>query len=262
MAETKNTISKLLGTLFGLFLICFILVNLYALGTFLYSTPSVEAVPDKGDRPPEQFSKSIEEPFGADHFHLLDETVYSDLENAPICLACHGNYCHVKNEMLRSFYNMHTFFLACETCHLRPSPGDTFFFRWFNDKTGAVVEELVGTDGNYGAKIVPCKNNQRLDAFQKEALALDYMKLKDTYTEDEKKRIQGELMEHIAEKPITCEECHSKESYLNYEDLGYTFVRSFELSRIEIVKISKEYLEFHLPTMFDPSVVQGEKETN
>ncbi len=258
MPETKkNSISKLIGTLFGLFLICFILVNLYALGTFLYSTPSVEPVPEKGNMPPEKFSKTIEEPLGADHFHILDETVYSDVENAPICLACHGNFCHVKNEMLRSFYNMHTFFLACETCHLRPSAGEKLFFRWFDDKTGAVVEELVGTDGNYGAKIVPFKNNQRLDTFPKEALALDYMKFKDTYTEDEKKRIQGELMEHIDQEPITCEECHCKESYLNYADLGYTFVRSFELSRIEIVKISKEYEEFHLPTMFDPSVVKG-----
>jgi len=262
MAETKNIFVKLAGILFGLFLICFILVNLYALGTFLYSTPSVEPVPEKGDMPSEKFSKSIEETFGADHFHLLDETVYSDLENAPLCLACHGNYCHVKSEMLRSFYNMHTFFLACETCHIRPTEGEAVIFRWFNDKTGAVVEKLEGTDGNYRAKIVPVKNNQRLDAFPNAALARDYMKLKDTYTEDEKKSIQDALMEHIAQKPITCEECHCKESYLNYTDLGYSFVRSFELTRIEIVKISKEYQEFYLPTMFDPSVVKGEKEGN
>jgi hypothetical protein len=88
------------------------------------------------------------------------------------------------------------------------------------------------------------------------------MNLKDTYTEDEKKRIQDELMEHVSPEPITCEECHCKESYLDYADLGYSFVRSFELSRIEIVKISKEYKEFHLPTMFDPSVVKGEKGGN
>jgi hypothetical protein len=262
MADTKNILLKAVGTLFGLFLICFILVNLYALGTFLYSTPSVEPVPEKDDMPPEKFSKSIEKTFGADHFHILDETVYSDVENAPICLACHGNFCHVKSEMLRSFYNMHTFFLACETCHIRASEGEAMLFRWFDDKTGEVVDELEGTVGNYGAKIVPVKNNQRLDAFPKEALALDYMKLKDTYTEDEKKRIRDELMEHIAQEPITCEECHCKESYLNYTDLGYSFVRSFELSRIEIVKISKEYEEFHLPTMFDPSVVKGERGGN
>lgn len=262
MAETKNILLQAVGTLFGLFLICFILVNLYALGTFLYSTPSVEPVPEKDNMPPEKFSKTIEEPLGAEHFHILDEAIYSDLENAPRCLACHGNFCHVKSEMLRSFYNMHTFFLACETCHLRTSGEENITFQWFDDKTGEVIKQLVGTDGNYGAKIVPFKNNQRLDIFPKEDLALDYMNLKDTYTEDEQKRIQDELMAHIAQEPITCEECHSKEGYLNYADLGYTSVRSFELSRIEIVKISKEYKEFHLPTMFDPSVVKGEKEGN
>ena len=109
MSETKNILKKALGTLFGLFLICFILVNLYALGTFLYSTPSVEPVPENGNLPPERFSKSIEQPLGADHFHILDETVYTDVQNAPTCLKCHGNFCHTKSEWLRSFFNMHTF---------------------------------------------------------------------------------------------------------------------------------------------------------
>ena len=262
MSETKNILIKALGTLFGLFLICFILVNLYALGTFLYSTPAVEPVPENGNLPPEQFSKSIEQPLGADHFHILDETVYTDVQNAPTCLKCHGNFCHTKSEWLRSFYNMHTFFLACETCHIRATVEENILFRWFEDKTGSMIRAPSGSDGNYGAKIVPVKGAVRLDIFPKEELAREYMMNKDSYTDEEKKRIQDELMEHISKKPVTCEECHHEKGYIDFNALGYTPVSESSLTHISIVKLTEEYKEFHLPTMFDPCVVKGEKNDN
>lgn len=255
MEGSQNTLLKLISKFLGLLFLLFIIVSLVALGKFLYSTPYLEPIPDE-DIPPDKFSKSIEQTVGTEHFHILDDTVYADLENAPICLQCHGNFCHVKSEKLRSFYNMHTFYLACETCHIRKKEGEKITFKWFDDKTGEVVKELKGTTGNYRAKIVPVKGDERLDTFPNEELALEYMKLKDMYTEEEKKKIQDELMEHVSKEPITCEECHQKKGYLNYNALGYNQVRSTELSRIEIVKISKEYEEFYLPTMFDPSVVK------
>jgi len=260
MSETKNILIKALGTLFGLFLICFILVNLYALGTFLYSTPSVEPVPENGNLPPERFSKSIEQPLGADHFHILDETVYTDVQNAPTCLKCHGNFCHTTSEWLRSFYNMHTFFLACETCHIRVTAEENIIFQWFDDKTGSMITEPSGSDGNYGAKIVPVKGTVRLDTFPKEELAREYIMNEDSYTDEEKKRMQDELMEHIAKEPVTCEECHHDKGYIDFVALGYTPVVVENLSHISIVKLSNEYEEFHLPTMFDPCVVKGQDE--
>jgi len=258
MDNYPNHFLKLLSNLLGYMFLPFIIVCLVCLGKFLYSTPQIEAVPQ--DMPPDKFSKTINQTVGAEHFHILDETVYTDVENAPICLQCHGNFCHIKSEKLRSFYNMHSFFLACETCHIRKKEGEEIVFQWFDDKTGEVVKELKGIHGNYGAKIVPIRKGsqelKRLDKFPKEKLALEYMEFKDTYSEEEKKRIQGELMEHIPKEPITCEECHQKKGYLNYKALGYNKVRSAELSRIEIVNMSQEYEEFYLPTMFDPSVTK------
>lgn len=260
MTETKNTLLKFCGILFGLFLICFIVVNLYLLGTFLYSTPTVEPVPENEVMSPDKFSKSIEQTLGADHFHILDETVYTDLENAPVCLQCHGNFCHAKSEWLRSFYNMHTFFLACETCHIRVAEGENVIFKWVDDRSGRVLTEISGSDGNYGAKIVPIKDNKRLDIFPKEELAREYMLKQDTYTEEEKKKLQDELMAHISEEPVACKECHHEKGYINFTTLGYTPVIASNLSHISIVKLSEEYNEFHLPTMFDPCVVKGEDE--
>ena len=255
MTEPKSGFLKLISNMLGIVFLCIIIAGVYALGTFLYSSPTVNPLPPEANVFPDKFSKSIEQRVGSEHFHMLDEIVYADAYNAPLCLRCHGNFCHIKSEKLRSFYNMHTFFLACETCHLRPAADESFIFNWFDDKTGALLKEIQGTNGNYGAKIVPVKEGTRLDVFPKEALALDYMNMKDTYSEDEKKKKQDELMAHITKEPITCEECHQEKSYLDYAALGYDPLRSAQLSSNEIVKVSKEYGDFHLPTMFDPSVV-------
>jgi len=254
VTKPKSEFVKLISNLLGIVFFCVIIACLYALGTFLYSSPTVNPVSPEASALPDKFSKSIEQRIGSEHFHLLDEIVYTDMYNAPLCLRCHGNFCHAKSEKLRSFYNMHTFFLACETCHLRHAEAERLTFHWFDDKTGARLEAIRGTDGNYGAKIVPVKENARLDVFPKEALALEYMKMKDTYSEDEKKKKQEELMAHVTKEPITCEECHQEKSYLDYASLGYDPLRSAQLSSIEIVKVSKEYGDFYLPTMFDPGV--------
>ena len=123
-----------------------------------------------------------------------------------------------------------------------------------DDKTGEVVKELKGKDGSYGAKIVPVKDGERLDKFPKEELALKFMELKDTYSEEEKKKIQDELMKHVSEEAVTCNECHKSDGYINLSTLGYSQDRINELARLEIIKLIDEYKEFFIPTMFDPSV--------
>jgi hypothetical protein len=248
--RTSGPIANLLGVLF----LVFIVGSLVALMTFLYSTPSVESTP-KENVPPDKYSKTIERAVGAEHFHILDDTVYADLENATICLLCHGNFCHTKSEKMRSYYNMHTFFLACEACHLVESGRQEVVFMWFDDRSGKVVKELKGRDGNYGAKIVPVRDGKRLDAFPKEKLAREYMERKDALSEEDKKEICAELMKDISKEPVACEECHRKKGYLDYQALGYSRGRSAELSRIEIVEMSTDYEDFFLPGMFDPSLV-------
>ena len=127
-------------------------------------------------------------------------------------------------------------------------------FKWLDDKTGEVLEKLVGKDGNFGAKIVPVRKLkfgfERLDKFPDEELAKEFMENKSSYTEAEKKDVCGRLMEWKAKDPISCKECHSKQGYLNYHELLYDNKRSAELSRIEIVKMLQEYKEFHFPKIF------------
>jgi len=253
MKKVSNILKSAIVNLFGVLFVFFIALNLFWLGKFLYF-PVVEKEEGSVNLSQEKFSKTIQPSFGADHFHILDEFVYSDVDNAQVCLQCHGNFAHIKHKEYRAYYNMHTFFLACETCHLRLEKDEGIGFKWLDDKTGEALEKLVGKDGNFGAKIVPVRKLkfgfERLDKFPDEDLAKEFMKNKISYTKDEKEKICVKLMKWSDENPISCDECHSKEGYLNYHELLYNNKRSEELSRIEIVKMLHEYKEFHFPNIF------------
>lgn len=230
-----------------------ITVCLYSLARFLYFQPH-RIVQPKGDMVDERFTKARSHEMGAGEFHVSEEPISTDVSTAPMCLRCHGNFCHNKSEMFRSYYNMHTFFISCEACHIRVEQGSEITFKWYDDKSGKELMSVSGEYQNYGAKIIPVKkvgrSLERLDKFPEETLALDFMKNKDTYAAEQKEAIKKQLMKHISPKPVMCEECHSTQSYLNYRDLGYNETRSEELSRIEIVKMIKEYNDFKFPVMF------------
>jgi cytochrome c553 len=250
---------QLLAKFAGLLLLILIILSLACLGKFLYYPSKTRAVLPAHSAS-EKFTKTVEHPRETGHFHVPDQVVYTDESNAPMCLRCHGNFCHAKSKDVRAFYNMHSFYLVCETCHIRPQEGESFGFQWFDDKTGQVVTELKGTQGSYGAKIVPLREGRRLDIFPKEALALEFMKMKDTYTEEERKKIREELMQHISKEAVTCKECHRQQGYLPLATIGYSQSRIDQLAQLEVIKLIEEYTKFYLPTMFDPDAAGRQKE--
>ena len=259
MKQPSRMLLKLLANVAGLLLLIFTIVSLACLGKFLYYPSRTKAVLPAYSTS-EKFTKAVERPLETARFHIPDQAAYRDEENAPMCLRCHGNFCHAKSQDVRAFYNMHSFYLACETCHIRPKEGESFGFRWFDDKTGQALKEIKGAQGSYGAKIVPTREGGRLDRFPKEALALEFMKLRDTYTEEERKKIQEELMQHISKESVTCKECHRPQGYLPLSTIGYSQARIEELTQLEVIKLIDEYTKFYLPTMFDPDAAGRKKE--
>ncbi len=259
MKRSSGVLLKMLLNCAGLLLSLLVIFSLIALAKFLYFPSKTRAVlPEYTSS--EKFTKTIERPLETGRFHIPDQAAYSDEENAPMCLRCHGNFCHAKSQDVRAFYNMHSFYLACETCHIRPKEGESFGFQWFDDKTGRALTEIKGAQGNYGAKIVPLRGGSRLDIFPREALALEFMKLRDTYTEEQRKKIQEELMQHISKDAVTCKECHRPQGYLALSALGYSQGRIDQLFQLEVIKLIDEYTKFYLPTMFDPDAAGRTKE--
>ena len=255
MARSSNFFIRWSGNILGVLFFLTIILLLFSFFKFLYfpSRPSS----DSRQQAMEKFSMGIDQPLGAEHFHILDSQQYADRDNAPLCLKCHGNYCHEKSEKFRSFYNMHTFYLACETCHIRVPTGESVSFSWFDDQSGKKLAGVRGEPGRYGAKIVPVKAGKRLDDFPQKQLALDYLRHESTYSQEEKEAVQKKLMSHISENALTCGECHKKDGYLDFDRLGYSRLRKDKLANLEILQLIEEYDNFYLPTMFDPEKASG-----
>jgi hypothetical protein len=249
----KNPLLQFTYNLLGFLALLTIILCLYSLARFLYFQPHITSA-QKAEVVPEQFTKKRTHVIGAGEFHVSEELITTNIETAPLCLRCHGNFCHNKSELFRSYYNMHTFFIACETCHIRNEPGANIQFKWFDDRSGKELASVTGQYQNYGAKIVPITPGggalKRLDKFPEEKLALEFLQKKDSYTPEQKETIKQQLMKHISKKPVICEECHSEQRYLNYRELGYSAERSADLSRIEIVKLIREYKDFKFPVIF------------
>ncbi|MCH9697326.1 MAG: hypothetical protein K0U68_04405 [Gammaproteobacteria bacterium] len=59
---------------------------------------------------------------------------YTETSSQAFCMNCHLPIPHTKNLRNRSFLNMHTTYIACETCHFRPE-NITLDYQWFDYKT-------------------------------------------------------------------------------------------------------------------------------
>ncbi len=65
--------------------------------------------------------------FSVPPFHK--QTTLAATEKQPFCTTCHLSLPHRKNERSRTFMNMHSRYIACETCHFRPKE-TALAYRW------------------------------------------------------------------------------------------------------------------------------------
>ncbi|MBN2373199.1 hypothetical protein JXL19_05380 [bacterium] len=207
-----------------------------------------------------------------EHFHNLDETVDIREYVPNLCLVCHGSLPHSKNKDTRALYNMHTYFCACEVCHLK---GDKVFFTWFDTKTGLTIDKIservkeqipAGTySGNYGAKIVPCildgPKVLRLDQPVSEEYAKEYLKIWSQYTYDQQSQAKLEVHRQLTKEPVRCVDCHQKENpYLDFKRLGYPKHLCDEFVGTEVAGMVDKYKSLKLPTMFRPDEIIQQKQ--
>ncbi|AEH44275.1 hypothetical protein Thein_0393 [Thermodesulfatator indicus DSM 15286] len=198
------------------------------------------------------------------HFHNIDNTIYLKLSDPPVCIKCHGIYPHSKSPEVRSLLNMHTYFFACEVCHVRKDEvKGKINFVWFNNETGEVVTTIKGDNGVYGAMLVPVLTTPdgkkiRMDKMNKEFVE-EYLKIKDKLTPEEQARAKALLHRHLSRKPIQCDECHRKNGYIDFVAVGYPPERAASLYRTEVARMIDRYMKFYLPTMFEPELMRQQR---
>lgn len=199
------------------------------------------------------------------HFHNRDETVKLVIASPPICVTCHGTLPHGKSPDIRSFLNMHNYFMACETCHIRQEDaGGKVRYEWYDYLTEEQVMTIDETRyGNYGARLVPVMTasgkERRLDIPADPNFIKEYMANKDKLTPEEQAKAKVILHRDMSKKPVQCTECHGREPYIHFAGIGYSQNRAESLYRTEVADMIDRYMKFYLPTMFDSDLMKKEK---
>jgi hypothetical protein len=211
--------------------------------------------------------KVVKEQYVKGHFHHIGMTVEADESN--LCVRCHGAVPHDKSKTIRAFLNMHAFYLACETCHIKQKPdSEAWVFRWYDKANGRVIANPPGLIapgkekyGNYGAKIAPgiagpdggfrFLNDERERVF-----VADYLKNKDGLSSTDQSKIKKVIHRMVEPKPTLCEACHTSQQtpYLPFAELGYPPRRIQELTNTEVVGMVQKYREFYIPNFLSPGI--------
>jgi hypothetical protein len=192
------------------------------------------------------------------HFHHIGFDIGPDKRS--YCIECHGDMPHDAIKELRAFLNMHAFFIACQTCHVRlEGERKTGVFKWYDRATGKIVESPVkkARPGTYRAKIIPFEQVngklQRIDSEERINFAREYKAREKTLTEAQKSRAKKIIHKIVSKQPYICEDCHQKENpLLPLEALGYPKERIDSITSTEVVGMIKHYTKFYMPKMLQP----------
>ena len=187
------------------------------------------------------------------HFHNLDELVVEGIQSGSLCVKCHGDYPHAKSKKVRALFNAHSWFIACEVCHLKPEDGAEVVYRWLDNKTGGELGELTGDAGNYGAMIVPIQlemwGRKRLDEPENEDFIKEYLRSGAGHdlSEQQRKEAEDTIHEKMLKDPVFCDQCHKYGGLIDFEKLLYPPQRVLHLESIDMGAMAKTYEEFYFP---------------
>ncbi|MES9970903.1 MAG: hypothetical protein ABW092_12790 [Candidatus Thiodiazotropha sp.] len=204
----------------------------------------------------------IEEQYVKGHFHHVGMKVETD--NNSTCIRCHGAVPHDRAKTIRAFLNMHAFYMACETCHIRPTNNSSKYeFRWYDKQTGKITSNPPGLNtldesmyGNYAAKISPGESDSKGNfKFINGAKELDfverYLKQESRLNDTQKSKMKKVIHRNVNEDPLICDGCHTirETPYLPFTRLGYPKRRLHELTSTEVVGMINKYQKFYIPNL-------------
>lgn len=200
------------------------------------------------------------------HFHNIGFDIGPD--NRSYCRGCHGDMPHNEVKDIRAFLNMHAFFVACQTCHVRlEGPEKTGVYKWYDRNTGELVDSPVrkAAPGSYEAKIVPFVRENgklvRIDNEEAIAFAKEYRANEKQLSEGQKSRAKKLIHKFVDKRPYMCEDCHRRDNaLLPLTELGYPQARIDSIVGTEVVGMIKNYTKFYMPKMLTPGEKrEGEK---
>jgi len=199
------------------------------------------------------------------HFHNVVEYPQLPENMRPVCYICHSNYPHSKNKKVRALLNMHTQFFVCETCHIEEKKGKQIIYKWytpfdenpegpfFGTSYDPETGNLVDVEDNF-SKIAPYfMQGDELESalqIQDAPLALDYAKVKDKLTPEQRDNVKKKFHVNIKPKGHECKDCHAKRGLLKFRELGFAANRTVDLEQLNITGMVTKYEKFYIPNLF------------
>lgn len=200
-------------------------------------------------------------------FHKTDRKATMDTQNT--CVSCHGDVPHDKKKQVRAFLNMHAYFMACETCHVRAHNKNDYKYVWYEKANGKEHDRIDLTHylGDTPYKLMPLKKDG--------SRVYDTDELKN-YVAEFKKQV-GDMPPSaksaslkIIHRPMTdlkntvkCEDCHNPNAaagYLPFTEVGYPARRAQQLIGNEVSGMVNKYKKFYMPDFLKPNEdAQSEK---
>ncbi len=194
------------------------------------------------------------------HFHNITMQVTPD--DRSYCIKCHGDFPHGTKAEVRTYLNMHDFYLACQTCHIKQDTGIQYTYRWYNRATGKILDAVPDLSGapldELNIKLVPGietpEGFKRQDSDPIKDYAESFIKKAEssTLSLEQKKESLEKIHSFLSKKSITCQQCHNeKQPLLPYKQLGYSPERIRQLTRSELVQMIENFSQFQFPTIFE-----------
>lgn len=253
--DKKHPLKTLFVDIFmGLIFVILLVVSIWIIWVYYVRGP-IDIVTSKEEGKAEQNLLIQAREEYSTHFHNLDKVVLDGIQTGSLCLKCHGDYPHYENKKVRGLFNAHSWFIACEVCHLKSDDGVQIVYKWL-DEYGNELVELEGSAGNYGAAIIPLKleygGKERLDQPADVSLIVEYIQKREHLNEELQKVADEAFHETMTKEPVFCDECHTENGILDFEELLYSPKRALHLETIDMGAMAKTYEEFHFPSIFEP----------
>ncbi len=155
-----------------------------------------------------------------------------DTEKKPICSLCHLSLPHQKNERSRSFLNMHSRYITCETCHLK-TEGYQIEHRWVDFKSREKAQqpgnrqsenlEYESIQREPGMRITPFYSGEAAIIFSDHPYSRKLEKTWGIAGDEEKIKLKASLHSILNKEGARCKACHGKKDLLvDFTSLGAT----------------------------------------
>jgi hypothetical protein len=201
--------------------------------------------------------------------HNKEQSYIVSLKVGSSCRTCHPIYPHSENQMVRAFLNMHTGYMFCEVCHINRGKFNRLVYDWKDTENADFSGEPFGTYFNPRTNKALKTDEHFISRIAVFSLEGDKKKelidLEDATGAREFMAVKNKLQPEVAKEKLTyfhrnvekkeisvaCNECHSADSILDFEKLGFDQKKTKDLRYINIKGLVTKYKVFYFPKLFE-----------